>query len=111
MKRKGLSPGKIVWSRFIKNPLSIIGVIFILIAFIVSFLGYVIAPDKTTNSNTQILEIATEPPGFRVSFLRVRQNKPRPEKSKLLSYLTGADDPFQSVPIDSIWFEEGKVYI
>ncbi|MBN2698107.1 MAG: ABC transporter permease [Bacteroidales bacterium] len=111
MRKKGLSPGKIVWSRFIRNPLSLAGMGFILFAFFVSLLGYVIAPDKSVNSNTQVLEIATEKPGFRVTFLKVRQNRPLQEKGKVKSWFTGIDYPFQLVPVDSFWFESGNIIV
>lgn len=111
LKRKGISPGRIVWSRFIKNPLSLTGVVFISIAFIVSLFGYVLAPDNTTNSNTQILEIATEPPGFTVQLLHVRQNRTFPPKKRISSIFTGNESPFQVVPIDTFWFESGYLIV
>lgn len=100
-----------MWSRFIKNPLSIVGIVFISLAFIVSFLGYIIAPDKSPYSNTQILEIATEKPGFKLYFLKVRQNREVPEKSGLASILTGVESAYQMVPLDSFWFDSGHIVL
>jgi len=111
LKRRGISPGKIVWSRFIRNPLSLMGIVFISLAFFVSLFGYALAPDNTTHSNTQILEIATEPPGFKVQLLKVRQNRTLPSKSRFAAFFTGTESPFQVVPVDTFWFESGYLFV
>ena len=100
-----------MWSRFISNPLSLAGIACIGMAFLVSLLGYVIAPDKTSNSNTQVLEIATEKPGFKVKFLLVMQNRPARERSRLISIFTGKENPYQMVPVDSFWFDRGHIIV
>lgn len=105
-KYKGVSPGKIVWSRFRSNPLSVGGIIIICMAFLVSLLSYVISPDNSPNANTQILEIATEKPGFSATFLKVRYNRIQSETKILRSLFSGCESKYYFIPVDSFHLEE-----
>ena len=105
-RRKGLSPGKIIWSRFRKNPLSLSGMVIICIAFLVSVFAYLISPDHSPNANTQILEIATERPGFSATFLRVRYNRPASTTGWLKEIFQGKEKDAYFIPVDSAWVEK-----
>jgi peptide/nickel transport system permease protein len=103
---KGVSPGKILWSRFRRNPLSLSGMIIICLAFLVSIFAYVISPDHSPNANTQILEIATERPGFTTDFIRVRYNRPSAVTGWLKGLFRGRESDYYYIPIDSAWVEQ-----
>ncbi len=106
---KGISPGKIVWSRFRSNPLSVSGMIIICLAFLVSVFSYVISPDNSPNANTQILEIATEKPGFSATFIKVRYNRNPTEKKIFRSFFSGRESKYYLIPVDSFHLE--KTYL
>lgn len=103
--QKGISPGKIVWSRFKKNPLSVSGIIIICLAFLVSVFSYVISPDNSPNANTQILEIATEKPGFSTYFIKVHHNRNPAEPKILKSLFQGFESEYYLIPVDSFQLE------
>lgn len=104
--KKGISPGRITWSRFKRNPLSLSGMVIICMAFLVSLFAYLISPDHSPNANTQILEIATERPGFSAGFIRVRYNRPASGTGWLEGLFRGRENDFYYIPVDSAWVDE-----
>lgn len=107
----GISPTKLAWNRFRKNPVTMIGLVIILLALVVSISGYIISPDKTPHANTQILEIATEKPGFKLDFLKVRKNEAL-KKYGIVERLTiGKASLFELIPIQSYRIEEDRVIV
>jgi peptide/nickel transport system permease protein len=111
LKQSGISPSKLAWLRFRKNPISVAGLIFILFAVFVSIFGYIISPDKVKHANTQVLEIALEKPGFSTEFLKVRMNSISPETNFLLRIISGRRSEFTYVPIHSYRFEDDKIIV
>ena len=61
--------------RFFRNPLSLGGMIIILLALLVSLFAYLLIPDDSPNANQQHIELAAKKPGFRVQMLEVRKNE------------------------------------
>jgi len=53
-----------------KNRLGLAGFIFITLLMVVSLLGYLITPDSTPQANDIHLEIALQPPGFKVQIIQ-----------------------------------------
>jgi peptide/nickel transport system permease protein len=53
-----------------KNRLGLAGFIFITLLMVVSLLGYLITPDSTPQANDIHLEIALQPPGFKVQMIQ-----------------------------------------
>ncbi|HER09179.1 MAG TPA: ABC transporter permease [Bacteroides sp.] len=107
--KKGISPGKITWSRFRRNPLALSGMVLICLAFLVSLFAYVISPDQTPNANTQILEIATERPGFRADFIRVRYNRPSAAAGWMEGIFRGRESDYRYIPVDSVWIDHSRL--
>lgn len=60
------------WRRFRRNRPALAGLWFVAAAVFVAVFGYVLAPDSTPDANTQIPEIALQPPGYQASILQVR---------------------------------------
>ena len=79
--------------------------IIIFMAFLVSVLSYMISPDNSPNANTQILEIATEKPGFSTNFIKVHHNRDRMEKKCINSLFQGRENEYYLIPVDSFWLE------
>lgn len=111
MTGKGISPGRLAWARFRRNPVSVAGLVFILAAVLVSVSGYVISPDKTRHANTQVLEIALEKPGFTCDFLRVTMNSSREAHGLMARLFTGKPALEVLVPIQSYCFEGDQVTV
>lgn len=107
----GISPARLAWIRFRKNPVSIAGLVFILLAVVVSVGGYIISPDKTRYANSQVLEIALEKPGFTCDFLQVTMNSTREKEGFLASLFTGKHTRYVLVPIQAYRFEEDQVIV
>lgn len=105
------SIGQNSWKRFRSNPFAMSGVLVILLAALLSVLGYLITPDATPFANHQQLEIATQPPGFSTNMLYIRKNIELPDHSRLHQMLFGRTSPYTSIPLQHWHFEEaGLVY-
>ena len=79
----GSSLNALAWKRFKSNKLSVFGLITILLALLIGILGYLVTPDKTPFANNQMLEITTQKPGFKCTFLKIRKNEQRESCSAL----------------------------
>lgn len=90
--------------RFLKNKPALFGLVVILIAVVISVLGYVIMPDSTTNANNSLPEIKKQGVGFKVDILRVRKNVAVPEVSFFESLAFGDESDFIEKPLDSIQY-------
>ncbi|MGD1845461.1 MAG: hypothetical protein ACFB10_08720, partial [Salibacteraceae bacterium] len=51
----GVRPGRITWHKFTQNHLAMFGLVLILLAVVVAFLGSLIRPDGTRNANDILL--------------------------------------------------------
>ncbi len=87
------------------NKLSIIGLAFISLLFVVAVLGYVIVPDSTPFANDQILSIAAKPPLFTVKMALIRKNQTTQPRSVWHTMLFGKEKRYTSIPIDTFRFE------
>lgn len=103
--------GSNVQKRLLKNKLSIIGLAFISILFLVATLGYLIVPDSTPFANDQILSIAAKPPLFTVKMALIRKNQTIPHRSFLHTMLFGKEKLYTYIPIDSYCFEDDYLVI
>lgn len=83
--------------------------VLICLAFLVSLFAYVISPDQTPNANTQILEIATERPGFRADFIRVRYNRPSAAAGWMEGIFRGRESDYRYIPVDSVWIDHSRL--
>ena len=88
--------------RFLRNPLSVAGILIILIAFISGLAGYLIIPDKSPNANQQHIEIAASKPGFSVSMLKLRKNESIPIRSIAGRMLFGQRSVYRFIPCDTV---------
>ncbi len=113
-KKKYISSGSIsrlAWQRLLKNKLAVISMLFILIAVIISVLGYVITPDSTPFANEQFLELTTKKPGFSVNILLVRKNE-KAEKTNLFEKMMwGQKSIYTSIPIKKYYFKGSNIVI
>ena len=99
------SLSQIAWHRLKKNKLSLFGLSIIFLAILVAFLGPIVRPDGTPQSNDQILEITTKKPGFSVDILKVKKNQKQKEIGVFEYISVGVDNDFTTVPIYDYSFE------
>ncbi|MCF8226646.1 MAG: ABC transporter permease [Bacteroidales bacterium] len=111
MGRTGISPFRLAWNRFRDNPVSMAGLIIIVLAILISVAGYMITPDKTTHANTQVLEVALEKPGFSNEFLKIRMNRRNDSTGFFKRAFTGRDSEYRYLPIQSYNFIEDKIEV
>jgi len=90
------------WYRFFRNPLALSGMIFILIAFMLALLGYLIIPDRSPNANQQHIEIAARKPGFSVRMLKVCKNEAVEDRGVLSMMLFGQKSRFSYIPFNQV---------
>jgi len=64
-----------IWKRLKKNKGALFGLIIIVIAVLVSLLGYVIAPDNSPNADLQTVEIQAKKAGYTQLFLKIPERK------------------------------------
>jgi peptide/nickel transport system permease protein len=99
------SLGQLALKRLRKNKLSLLGIYIILFAVLISLLGSVIRPDKTIDSNDQMLQLARNKPGFSVELLLVAKNKEIVETPWFKRMLFGGTElSHKAYPIHSYYF-------
>ena len=86
-------------------------VFLIILAIIVSILGYIITPDKTPYANEQFLELTTQYPGFSAQMLLVCKNEEAEEPNFLDKMFFGYNKPFISVPCENYYFNTDEIVI
>ena len=69
------SLSQLTWRRFKKNRLAVFGLVIIIIASVISILGYLITPDQTPYANDQKPELHIMSPGSDVKMLLVKRNQ------------------------------------
>lgn len=88
-----------------------LGMFIIALAILVAIFGHVIAPDKTPNTNEQIAEINTKPPGFSVLMLKIQKNEEPKRQSFLTLLLSGWENNYKLVPITEYRFAEENLLV
>ena len=83
----------------------------ILLTIIIAILGYLITPDSTPMSNTQILEISTQKPGFSSDFLKVRKNSEINSASIFTKMMVGIPSDYTYIPLSNIEFVDDIAHI
>ncbi len=90
-----------------KNKPAMVSLFFIILMVILAIFAYVIAPDKTSNANTQLLELQGMPPGYSSQFLKIETAGEK--ESFLKKFAFGSQTNAELIPIKS-FKKEGKGY-
>ncbi|MGF1635947.1 MAG: ABC transporter permease [Cyclobacteriaceae bacterium] len=80
------------------------------LAIFTALFGYLIMPDNTPNANDGAVQIQKQPPGFEVTFIKIRKNIEMKQRSWISRALYGQESPYIIVPVDS-WHIEGTQLI
>jgi len=87
------------WRRLKKNKGAVFGLVVIGLSVIIALFAYFISPDNSSFANRQILEIRTEKPGFKQSFLKVKKERVVQSTNLLGELISGSEDKYHYVPI------------
>ena len=87
------------------------GLFYLLVAFLIALLGYLITPDNTPNANSQHLELTTKKPGFSVRMLKVRRNKSKVETNWITYLMYGKRSNYEFIPINDFYLKDSLLEI
>jgi len=93
------------WKRFKRNKLAMAGLSAIVLATLVSILGYLISPDSTPLANDQKPELHIKKPGFRAKMLLVRKNEASRQVSWYRKMLFGEVEDYSAIPVYLCYFD------
>jgi ABC-type dipeptide/oligopeptide/nickel transport system permease subunit len=87
------------WRRLRKNRGALAGIVIIIIAVLIALLGYLVAPDSSSNANRMIVEIGGQKPGFSMLFLKTPTQREQVRPSFLEKVFFGDKDLYDYTPI------------
>ncbi|MEZ4884270.1 MAG: ABC transporter permease [Chitinophagales bacterium] len=109
--REYLSPNQKALKRLLKNKPAVGGFVVIVLAVLIAIFGYLLTPDSTPSANDQVLEIATEPPGFTIEMLKVQKNRADRQESFFQLLIDGRENPYKLVPMKEYHFDSTNIII
>lgn len=99
------------WKRFKRNKPAMLGLFVIVLASIVSVLGYLVTPNKTTFCNNQKPELHIKSPGFSIQHLLVRKNQLFEKQNVFQKMLFGYNEEFSSHTFYSYEFKNDEIIL
>jgi ABC-type dipeptide/oligopeptide/nickel transport system permease subunit len=87
------------WRRLRKNKGALAGIVIIIIAVLIAVLGYLVAPDSSSNANRMIVEIGGQKPGFSMSFLKIPTQREQEQPTFFEKLFFGGKDIYDYIPI------------
>lgn len=100
-----------MWRRLRKNKGALFGLIIIILAILVSLLGYLIAPDNSPNADLQTVEIQAKKPGYIQQFLVVPDLKHSINQNRFIILLNGRQNNNRYIPIKGYRVNEDSLFI
>lgn len=92
-------PGYYIRKRLKRNKPALFGLIAILLAILVSLLGYLIMPDQTPDTNDGAVQIQKQAPGFTATFLKICKNRMVEQNGFFEKAIHGQESEYMIVPI------------
>lgn len=97
--------------RLLRNKGAMFGLIIIGVAIFIALTAYFIAPDPSPDANRMIVEIGGRKPGFTQEFLCLKKEKEPVPVSILQRLLSGKEDIYTYIPINSYSVKGDSVVI
>lgn len=97
--------------RFLRNKLSVFGLVVIAFFVLISVLGYLITPDKTPMANRMNVQLSTKHPGSVFKFLAIRKNQEVDTVNVFAKLFYGQPDFYDYVPLNSFRFNADSIII
>ncbi len=104
------SPSYYVRKRLLANKPAIFGLVVIVIANIIAFLGYLIMPDSTHNANDGAVELQRKPPMFKATLIKERKDFEVAEVNFFMRMFSGEEKHFVIIPVSKYRLQEDMVY-
>ncbi|MGB3180109.1 MAG: ABC transporter permease [Cyclobacteriaceae bacterium] len=105
------SPNYYVKRRLMRNKPAMFGLFIIILATVVSMLGYLVMPDRTPNANDGAVQIQKLMPGESALLLKVRKNMEIDDNNIFSTALFGQESPYILVPINEYRVEDYTIYV
>ena len=102
--------GETVLNKLLRNKGAVAGITIISFAFLIAIFAYIIAPDRSSNANTIIVEMAARKPMHQQMFLIVPKENLLQEQSGITTFFFGKKESIQWIPIQS-WKQSGDQII
>jgi peptide/nickel transport system permease protein len=87
------------WRRLKKNKGAVFGLVIICLTLLVALFAYFVSPDSSPFANRQILEIRTQKPGFKQSFLKVKKDRAVSSTNFFSRLISGSEDKYHYIPV------------
>ncbi len=101
----------LAWKRFRRSKIAFGSLLFIGVAILISFLGFIITPDHSPNANEQNLVLSTLKPGIRVPVLKVRKNEIIEERNLFQRMFIGKRSLYKEIPFSSYRFSGDHILL
>ena len=95
--------------RFLRNKPAVFGLVIVILAHVISLLGYSIMPDDTPSADNGAVEIQKELPGFEVKILKSYNNPEEGGRNFFYAMFAGQTSPYVYVPINNYKIEGWEV--
>jgi len=99
-----------VLNKLLRNKGAIAGITIISFAFLIAIFAYIITPDRSSNANTIIVEMAARKPMHQQMFLIVPKENLLQEQSGITTFFFRKKESIQWIPIQS-WKQSGDQII
>lgn len=105
------SPNYYVRKRLLNNKPAMAGLVVIVISTLIAILGYLIMPDATPDANDGAIQIQKQEPGFKATILKLRKNRPVPERNIFSKAFWGQESNYTIVPITKWEIKDYTIYV
>lgn len=92
------------WRKFKNDKLAMFGLMLVILATLISILGYLITPDSTPYANDQKPELLIKKPGFEAKILQVKKNDRFQHINWFQKMLFGKVNEYTNIPYHSYSF-------
>ena len=103
------SPGWYIRQRLLQNKPAMFGAGVVALAVVIALLGHLVMPDQTPNANDGAVQIQKMPPGFSMTFLRIRKNASVPQRGLVRKAIFGQESAYMIVPVKAYKIEGMRV--
>jgi peptide/nickel transport system permease protein len=110
-KRKKIkTPTYYVRKRLQKNIPAMCGLVMIIIAHLIAFLGYIIMPDQTPNANDGSALIKKQSPGFHAKLLKVRKTRNVEKVNFIEKMYMGQESDYTIIPVGDCYVKNLSIF-
>ncbi|TND03920.1 MAG: dipeptide/oligopeptide/nickel ABC transporter permease [Bacteroidetes bacterium] len=110
-KERSYSLSRVAWQRLRRNKLSMTGLFIIVVAIIISMLGYLITPDSSPDTDIQIHQLAIQKPGFTCDILYERKNEESHKTNFFNKMIWGEQSDYKLIPVYGYYFEDNDIVV